>query len=79
VVLWVLRNVAAAAPEDSRQEEIEVQSIGIPSNLTEAPLIWHLNQSIIGRGLFLQPQRHGERRAAPDKKYGTLLLARPLD
>ena len=24
MVLWVLRNVAAAAPEDSRQKEIEV-------------------------------------------------------
>ena len=50
--------VAAAVPDASRQEEIEVQSIG-SSNLTETLLISHLIRSIIGRGLILQIQRSG--------------------
>ncbi len=83
----MLRNIAAAALHDSYHEEIATRLIGF-SNITEAPLILHLNRSPISGGLFLQTQRHVERRATITHENAMIpqayanampLAARPLE
>jgi hypothetical protein len=75
----VPENVAAATLDDAFCEEIAMQSIGSMSNPIESRLISRLILVSIDFGLFLQPQRLGERRAVARGRYFTALKARPFD